>query len=77
MYFSVNNGGDNIKTHFKGKKNGILKDGLGTSNRCQTTQGKKKGLVTLNPKVSTNVVELWNELTNGSGTMLYWLHMPL
>jgi len=52
-YFSVNNGGDNRKTHSKGKKkSGIAKDGLGKSKQCQTTQGKKKGLVTLNLKVS-------------------------
>ncbi len=63
----VNDGGENKYTHSKGKGNDIAKYGLGTSKQCQTTQGKKKGLVTLNPKVSTDVAKLWNELTNGSG----------
>jgi hypothetical protein len=38
---------------------------LGPFKQCQKTQGKKKGLVTI-VKVSVDVVELWNELTNGS-----------
>jgi hypothetical protein len=66
MDFSVNNGDENKETHSKGKGDGIAKDRLGTSKQCQTMQGKNKGLETLNNKVSTDVVELWNELTNGS-----------
>jgi hypothetical protein len=68
MDFSVNGGGENIETHSKGKGDGIAKDGLGTSKQCQTTQGKKKGLVTPNPKVLADVAKLWNELTNGLGS---------
>ncbi len=40
---------------------------LGPFKQCQKTQGKKKRLVTI-AKVSADVVELWNELTNGSGS---------
>ncbi len=65
---SVDNGGENRERHSKGKGDGIAKNELATFEQCQTTQGKKKGLVTLNLKVSTDVVELWNELTNGLGS---------
>ncbi len=46
MDLSVDNGGENKETHSKGKGDGIIKDGLNTFKQCQTTQGKKKGLVT-------------------------------
>jgi len=62
--FSADGGGEYIETKSKEKEN-IAKDGLGPSKQCQKTQGKKKGLVTIT-KVLADVVELWNELTNGS-----------
>ncbi len=68
MDLGVNDGGENKETHSKGKGDGIAKDGLGTSKQCQTTQGKKKGLVTPNSKVLVDVAKLWNGLTNGSGS---------
>jgi hypothetical protein len=40
---------------------------LGPFKQCQRTHGKKKGMVTIT-KVSADVVELWNELTNGLGS---------
>jgi hypothetical protein len=64
--FNVDGGGENIKTKSK-KKEGIVKDGLGPFKQCQRTHGKKKRRVTIT-KVLADVVELWNELTNGSSS---------
>jgi len=61
--FSAHGGDENIKIKSKKKKN-IVKDGSGPFKQCQRTHDKKKGMVTI-IKASTDVVELWNELTNG------------